>query len=278
MSVTIKRLWSLYEEARTELEGASTGGANISALEAVEQAERRVRQMKDRLVVNYAPLVKYAAGRVTARSTGALDQEEMLAWGIVGLLEAVETFRPDMGAKFETYAISKIKWAILDEMRRLDPLPRRERQRARESQKARDQLEQELRRYPTETEVAARLGVKTAEHQKFLGRYRRAQTYSLEAGNESDSEFGFELHQIIADRLSEGPEAAAEAEELRRNLVEAITRLAERERIVTTFYFYEGLTLREIGKALDLTEGRISQILRQSLNKLRASLARSGAL
>ncbi|WP_119067968.1 FliA/WhiG family RNA polymerase sigma factor [Rubrobacter indicoceani] len=267
----MSRLWSSYAEARRELWMllAADGASDTSEVEVVE---KRVRQLKDRLVVNYSPLVKYAAGRVTARSTGSLDQEEILSWGIVGLLDAVETFDAGKGAKFETYAISKVKWAILDEMRRLDPLPRRERQRVRESQRARESLEQELRRAPTEVEVAEKMGVETGDHQRFLSRYRQSQTLSLESGIESGTDGGFELHQVIADHLSETPDEAAEADEMRRNLTEAIRNLAERERIVTTFYFYEGLTLREIGKALNLTEGRISQILRQALNKLRAAL------
>lgn len=268
MRVSIERLWSQYFEARAKL-----GSLEPDEREAAETLEKRVRGLKDRLVVNYSPLVKYAAGRVTARSTGAVDQEEILSWGILGLLDAVETFDAGKGAKFETYAISKIKWAILDELRRLDPLPRRERQRARESQRARDQLEQRLRRAPTEGEVAREMGVDERDHRSFLNRYRQAQTLSLESGAESESENGFELHQVIADHLYQTPHEAAETEELRRNLVEAIKNLAERERLVTTFYFYEGLTLREIGKALGLTEGRISQILRQSLGKLRDSLS-----
>lgn len=270
MKISIGRLWDSYSAARLELWNLTAD--EYPDAQAVEVAEKKVRQLKDRLVVNYSPLVKYAAGRVTARSTGSLDQEEILSWGILGLLDAVETFDSGKGAKFETYAISKVKWAILDEMRRLDPLPRRERQRVRESQKTREALEQELRRAPTEVEIAEKMGVGVEDHQKFLNRYRQSQTLSLESGIEASSDGGFELHQVIADHLSETPAEAAEADEMRRNLTEAIRNLAERERVVTTFYFYEGLTLREIGKALNLTEGRISQILRQALNKLRAAL------
>lgn len=273
MKVSIGRLWRSYVEARQEL-WSLVAGEQPDSLK-LEAAEKKVRQLKERLVVNYSPLVKYAAGRVAARSTGSLDQEEILSWGILGLLDAVETFDSGKGAKFETYAISKVKWAILDELRRLDPLPRRERQRVRESQKTRESLEQELRRPPTEVEIAREMGVDTRDHQRFLSRYRQSQRLSLESGIESGNDGGFDLHQVIADHLSETPDEAAEAEELRRNLTEAIRNLAERERVVTTFYFYEGLTLREIGKALNLTEGRISQILRQALNKLRAALTES---
>lgn len=269
MKVSINRLWISYVEARRELWSLSKREHPESP--HLEAAEKKVRQLKERLVVNYSPLVKYAAGRVAARSPGSLDQQEILSWGILGLLDAVETFDAGKGAKFETYAISKVKWAILDEMRRLDPLPRRERQRVRESRKTRESLEQELKRVPTEGEVAERMDVTVKDHHQFLNRYRQSQTLSLESGIEA----GFELHQVIADHLSETPDEAVEAEEIRQKLIEAIKDLAERERVVTTFYFYEGLTLREIGKALDLTEGRISQILRKALSKLRVALTES---
>ncbi|MBA2693889.1 MAG: FliA/WhiG family RNA polymerase sigma factor [Rubrobacter sp.] len=271
MRRTIQKLWSLYDEARGDLDRAIRDES-----EDFGKLDKRMRQLRDRLVVNYSPLVKYAAGRISARSTSKpSDQEDLISWGILGLLDAVETFRPDRGAKFETYAISKIQWAILDEMRRMDPLPRRVRQRVREAQKVRGELAQALQRAPTEREVAEKLGVEFADHREFLGRYHQAQVWSLEASVEAGGELGWEFHQVIADHDSEGPEAAPEVGEMRARLVGAIEALGERERVVTTFYFYEGLTLREIGKALDLTEGRISQILRQSLIKLKGALAES---
>lgn len=271
MRRTIQRLWVLYDEARADLDRAIRDESDD-----IGKLDKRMRQLRDRLVVNYSPLVKYAAGRISARSTSSpSDQEDLISWGILGLLDAVETFRPDRGAKFETYAISKIRWAILDEMRRMDPLPRRVRQRVREAQKARSELAQTLQRAPTEKEVAEKLGVEFREHREFLSRYQQAQVWSLEATVEAGGEIGWEFHQIVADHLSEGPEAVAEVGEMRDRLVGAIKELGERERLVTTFYFYEGLTLREIGKALDLTEGRISQILRQALIKLKGALAES---
>jgi RNA polymerase sigma factor FliA len=270
---TLQRLWALYDEARADLDEVLR---EDGVAEEAGRLDKRVRQLRDRLVVNYSPLVKYAAGRISARSTGTpSDQEDLISWGILGLLDAVETYKADRGAKFETYAISKIRWAILDEMRRMDPLPRRVRQRVRETQKTRSELSQELQRAPTEREVAEKLGVGVEDHREFLSRYHQAQVWSLEASMEAGGETGLEFHQIVADNVSDGPETVAEVGELRTRLIGAIKDLGERERLVTTFYFYEGLTLREIGKALDLTEGRISQILRQSLIKLKGSLAES---
>jgi RNA polymerase sigma factor FliA len=148
-------------------------------------------------------------------------------------------------------------------------LTRRVRRWAREVELARGELAQRLKRAPTEAEVARKLGVGIAEHRALRERCWQAQVGSLEARLEYDGN----LHGLVADSLATDPESAAEMAELRARLVAAIETLGERERVVTTFYFYEGLTLREIGGALNLTEGRISQILHRALAKLKESLS-----
>jgi RNA polymerase sigma factor for flagellar operon FliA len=236
-------------------------------------AERELKGLRDRLVVNYSPLVRYVAGGISARMTGPLDREDVLSWGVLGLLDAVETYDPERRTKFESYAISKIRWSILDELRKADPLTRRVRRRSREVDLIKGELSQRLGRTPTEEEVARELGVGIAEHRAFLERCSRAQVGSLEARLDSEGGPGGELHQLVADSRAVDPESAAETAELRARLVDAIKTLGEQERVVTTFYFYEGLTLREIGGALNLTEGRISQILHRALAKLREALS-----
>ena len=236
-------------------------------------AERELKGLRDRLVVNYSPLVKYVAGRISARMTGPVDREDVLSWGVLGLLDAVETYDPGRRTKFESYAISKIRWSILDELRKVDPLTRRVRRRSREVDLIKGELSQRLGRTPTEEEVARELGVGIAEHRAFLERCSRSQVGSLEARLESEGGPGSELHQMVADSRAVDPESAAETAELRARLVDAINTLGEQERVVTTFYFYEGLTLREIGGALNLTEGRISQILHRALAQLREALS-----
>jgi RNA polymerase sigma factor for flagellar operon FliA len=236
-------------------------------------AERKLKGLRDRLVVDYSPLVRYVAGGISARMTGPLDREDVLSWGVLGLLDAIETYDPERRTKFESYAISKIRWSILDEMRSADPLTRRVRRRVREVDLTKGELAQRLGRMPTEEEVARERGVGIAEHRAFLERCSRAHVGSLEARLESEGSLGAELHQMVADSRAADPESAAEAAELRAQLLEAIKTLGEQERVVTTFYFYEGLTLREIGGVLDLTEGRISQILHRALAKLRKTLS-----
>jgi RNA polymerase sigma factor FliA len=264
---TLGWLWSRYLEARDEL----------AAVPAAERpnAERELRSLRDRLVVNYAPLVKYVACRVSARAVIAVELEEILSWGVFGLLEAVETYDPGRRTKFESYAISKIRWAILDELRRLDPLTRRVRRRAREVESARGELAQRLGRTPSEEEVASEVGAGAAEHRAFLARLWLAQVGSLEVRAEGDYGSGRDLHQTVADTRAVDPASAAEMAEVRARLIEAIQGLGEKERVVTAFYFYEGLTPREIGGALSLTEGRISQILHAALAKLREALSES---
>ena len=240
---------------------------------AASDTERQANQLRDRLVVNYSPLVKYVSSRIGARLTGTVDQEDMMSWGVLGLLDAIETFDPGRKAKFESYAISKIRWAILDEFRKEDWVPRRVRLKAQEVEKARDKLSQALRRAPTREEISAELGIGMEEYQSFLNQYSRAQVGSLEARLEVDGSPGVEFQSMIEDRSMAAPESAAEHGELREHLVRAIGTLEEQERLVATLYFYDGLTLKEIGKALKLSEGRISQILRRALGKLRDLLS-----
>ncbi|CAN5763336.1 MAG: FliA/WhiG family RNA polymerase sigma factor [Rubrobacter sp.] len=269
---TLRSLWSHYFRVSKRL--AETDMSS----EERRQAEREARGLRDRLVVNYSPLVKYVAGRISGRMAGPLDQEDVVAAGLFGLLNAVETYDPDRRTKFESYAISKIRWSILDELRKLDPLSRRTRLRAHQTERTRDGLVQELGRPPTESELVGRLGISVAEHRSFLDQYARAQVRSLEARLECQASPGAGLHDLIGDHAATDPASAAEVAEVRTRLERAIEGLGEQQRVVTTFYYYEGLTLKEIGRVLHLTEGRISQILHSALERLRQSLAEESRL
>ncbi len=270
---TVGRLWKRYRKLREDLEKADPSG------ERRRELERQVAGLRDRLVVNYSPLVKYVSSRVRARMTaGTVGQEDMISWGVLGLLDAIETYDPHRRgpkAKFESYAISKIRWAILDEVRSQDWVPRRVRLRAQEVDQATTKLTQRLHRAPTEIEVAGELGAKVDDHRTFLQQYSRAQVASLEARLEMDGGPGGEYGAFVVDTAAVDPQDRANMEELRTHLVQAISELEYQEQLVATFYFYEGLTLKEIGKAMNLTEGRISQLLRRALEKLRGNLKES---
>ncbi len=270
---SLGHLWAQYLKIREELH--TSEGLSDNATQ--RKLERRGRHLRDRLLVNYSPLVKYEAGRVGARITGkSVRQMDMISWGILGLLDAIETYDPNRPgkkrAKFETYAISKIRWAILDELRSQDWMPRRLRMRAQEVEKAKTNLIQRLRRPPTEDEIAAEAGMEVAQYRSFLEQHSQAQVASLDARLEGGEGPGADYGTLIEDPSVVNPQSQTNLEELRAQLVEAIYKLEDREKLVTSFYFYEGLTLKEIGKALDLTEGRISQILKRALAKLREHL------
>lgn len=272
MRRTVGALWTRYFDVRSRL--AESG---LSCVE-VRSAEREAKGLRDRLVVNYSPLVRYVAGRVSGRTSGPLDQEDLISTGLVGLLGAVETYDPGRGNKFESYAISKIRWSMLDELRKVDPLSRRTRLRAHQIERARDELVQKLGRAPTESELVGNLGISISEYRTFLDQYARAQVKSLEARAEYQGGPGGGLHDLIGDHSATDPASAAEVAEVRARLVRAIGCLGEKERVVTTSYYYEGLTLREIGRVLDLTEGRISQILHAALARLRHSLSEEAGI
>ena len=144
-------------------------------------SRQSARRIRDRLVVNYSPLVRYDVGRTAGRVAAPLDQEDLISSGLLRLLGAVETYDPGRRTKFESYAISKIRWSILDELRKLDPHSRRTRQRAHQIDRARDELVQKLGRAPTESELVGHLGISVTEHRAFLDQYARAQVRSFEA-------------------------------------------------------------------------------------------------
>lgn len=269
---TLGRLWKRYLEVRATLE--------IYPGDSLEhrEAERESRKLRDRLVVNYSPLVKYVVGLLPLRMKGAADREDMVSWGVLGLLDAIENYDPSRQVKFESYAISRIKWAILDEIRKQDWVPRRVRTRAQEIEKATAKLSQALGRTPIETEVAHETGFTVDEYRKAIEQYSRAQVSSLEARLEMNDRLGSDFQAVITDRAAKDPQAQADESSVREQLIEAIGELGEQERLVATFYFYQGLTLKEIGKALHLSEGRISQILSRALMKLRKSFTGSPIL
>jgi RNA polymerase sigma factor for flagellar operon FliA len=158
---TLGELWSRYFQDRNRI---AAGGMSRVQLRS---AEREVRGLRDRLVVNYSPLVRYVAGRTAGRVSRPLDQEGLISSGLIELLGAAETFDPGGRAKFESYAISKIRWSILDELRKVDSLSRRTRLRLHQIDRARDELVQKLGRAPTESELDGRLCISVTEHRAF---------------------------------------------------------------------------------------------------------------
>ncbi len=232
------------------------------------------QELRDRLILHYAPLVKYVAGRVAVGLPQNVEQSDLVSYGIFGLIDAIDKFDPERGFKFETYAISRIKGAILDELRSIDWVPRSVRAKARGIEKAYAKLEGELHRTPTDDEIARELDISDDQLQTMLGQISFVGLVALDemlsvGGDRGD---GITLGDTIAD-VRQGPVAAFEVEEMRQLLAQAINRMPDREKTVVTLYYYEGLTLAEIGEILGVTESRVCQIHTKAVLQLRSRMA-----
>ena len=228
---------------------------------------------RERLILHYAPLVKYVASRVATGLPASVDQADLVSYGMFGLIDALEKFDLGRGNKFETYAIPRIKGAIIDELRAMDWVPRSVRFKAREIEKAYSDLESIHKRAPTETEVAARLGVTLRELHEVINQISFVQVVQLDeilsVGNDRGEQVS--LLDTLADRSTD-PTTSLEGQETRGMLAAAINSLSEREKIVVTLYYFEGLTLAEIGEILSLTESRVCQIHTKAVGQLRLQL------
>jgi RNA polymerase sigma factor FliA len=231
------------------------------------------REARDRLIVNFAPLVKYVAGRVSVGLPQNIEQSDLVSYGIFGLIDAIDKFDPARGIKFETYAIARIKGAIIDELRSIDWVPRSVRAKARAVEKAYSKLENDLHRTPTDNELANELGMAEPELHSVFNQISFVGLVALDemlsSGERGDSTT---LGETIPDKGA-GPVAAFEVEEMKQLLAAAINRMPEREKIVLTLYYYEGLTLAEIGEVLGVTESRVCQIHTKAVLQLRAKMA-----
>ncbi len=228
---------------------------------------------RETLILNYSPLVKYVAGRLSSSLPQTIDTADLISYGIFGLIDAIEKYDPERGIKFETYAIARIKGAIIDELRAMDWVPRSVRARAREVEQAYVRLEGSLKRVPTDTEVAKEMGISGRELQGIFTKLSYTSVVSFEelwVGGDRDDRSN--VMSTIEDETAEDPVALFESEEVKDILASAIERLPERERIVIALYYYEGLTLKEIGQVLGVTESRISQLHTKAVLRLRARL------
>jgi RNA polymerase sigma factor for flagellar operon FliA len=236
------------------------------------------QKLRDRLILTYAPLVKYVAGRLGSGLPAHVDEGDLVSYGLLGLIGAIERYEPDRDVKFETYAIARIKGAIIDELRALDWVPRSVRSRAREIERAVAELESKLGRAPEDAEIAGKIGISTDELEESLTEISRTsiaaldELWTVSAGGDQIA-----LIDTIEDDTIPDPQQALGATELREAIGEAIARLPEREKLVVTLYYYEELTLREIGEVLGVTESRVSQLHTKAILRLKARLAGSPA-
>ncbi len=234
--------------------------------------------LRERLIIHYSPLVKYVAGRVGVGLPPNIEQSDLVSYGIFGLIDAIEKFDLDRAIKFETYAINRIRGAIIDELRSIDWIPRSVRYKAREVERAYQALEAKLQRTPTEVEVADQMGIRLEELHSIFSQVSYVNVVALDellhagGGDRGDK---MTLGDTLQDPKAPDPINLFEGEETKYILAKAINLLPEREKVVVTLYYYEGLTLAEIGQVLGVTESRICQMHTKAVLQLRSRLSES---
>ena len=238
-----------------------------------EYQKTRSPSIREFFIKQYAPLVKYVAGKVAVGMPETVEFDDLVGFGVFGLLDAIDKFDAGKNVKFKTYAVTRIRGAIFDELRSLDWIPRSVRQKSREIDDAVARLESNLGRSVSDAEVAQELGVSESEYQRMRYKTSFSAVISIDdtrnAGDDSE-------HATIADTIespsSMKPDVIVERDEVKRVIAEAINELPEKEKMVLVLYYYEDLTLREIGQVLHVTESRVSQLHSKANERLRSKL------
>lgn len=231
------------------------------------------RGARDELILHYAPLVHLVVGRLAAGVPAHVDRADLVSYGVFGLIDAIDRFDPDLGHRFESYAMARIRGHVVDELRSLDWVPRSVRAKARAIDGAVGSLQRELHRSPSEAELAGALDMSEAELQRALAQVALVNLVNFDAtlGAAVDGEAPLTVGEVLV-AADDGPDRIVELEDLRRGLARAIEELPERERDVVALYYHEGLTLAEIGKVLGVTESRVCQIHGKAVAQLRRQL------
>ena len=229
---------------------------------------------RENLVLAYSPLVKFVAGRMSSGLPAHIEESDLISYGLLGLIGAIERFDLSREIKFETFAVARIKGSIIDELRSLDWMPRSVRAKAREIEATQTKLEHELGRAPTDQEVADKLEVSVDDFQESLLQISNSTVVALdELWTVSDSSGDqVSLLDTMKDPNAVDPARELGVSELKDRLAHAISRLPEREKLVIALYYYENLTLREIGEVLGVTESRVSQLHTKAVLRLKARL------
>lgn len=231
---------------------------------------------KERIIRDFLPYIKYSASRLSWRLPPQLTVEDLVSAGLMGLLDALEKFEPGR-VKLKTYAEFRIKGAMLDELRAMDWMPRSTKKKIKEIKNTHSKLEKELGRMPGDEEIAEALNITIDEYYKTLYEANGAISLRFEDFEESGGE-GMHILECIADRNAKSPLALLEAEDQKRVLAGYISELPEKEKLLLSLYYWEELTMKEIGRIMKLTEGRVCQLHSQALIRLKAKLAEEKAV
>jgi RNA polymerase sigma factor FliA len=233
----------------------------------------RCPEIKDKLILEYLPIVKYVASRMLLTLPSSVEYDDLVSAGVLGLIGSLERYDINQGVKFETFVLPRIKGAILDELRTLDWAPRSLRSKARKLDRAMTELEKELGRNATDEEVAERLEMDYDQFYYLQNEINSAALLSLDGTFQDDMENKNCMYDVIKNNLVENPLSNIEQREFKKVLMDVIDHLPEQEKLVIALYYYEELTLREIGKVMSITESRVSQIHTKAIADLKYKLA-----
>lgn len=254
---------------RSEGRGARATAENLRRLESdLDQ--------RNELIIEYLPLVKFIANRIAGRLPSHIEVDDLINSGIIGLIDALKKFDASLKIKFKTYAEFRIKGAILDELRALDWVPRSTRQKASKLEKAYAELEQQLGRAATDAEMMEYLNIEVEEFDSLLCEARGVALISLdELRTDGDESYERNLLEFLADPEALTPAQMINLDQIYRIVAETIDQLPEKERLVVSLYYYEELTMKEIGEIMDITESRVSQIHTKAILRLRGRLMKT---
>lgn len=234
-----------------------------------EYSRSRKNELREKLIIEYAPLVKLVAGRLSMYLGYNVEYDDLCGYGIFGLIDAIDKYDCGKNVKFETYASLRIRGSILDQIRKMDWIPRSLRQKQRKIDAAMTKIENEKGRIATDEELAAEMGISVEEYNTWQEQAKVANIVSLDEFMENGSEVKMDPS---GNSYFEQPDAAVEKEELKKKIAEALDTLTEKEKYVITLYYYEDMTLKEISKVLEVSESRVSQLHTRSVQKLKERL------
>ncbi|PCJ20371.1 MAG: RNA polymerase sigma factor WhiG [Candidatus Cloacimonadota bacterium] len=229
---------------------------------------------RDELILKFSPFVKYVAGRMAVNLPNNVEYEDLVSYGVFGLMDAIEKYDPGRAVQFKTYAKTRIRGAILDELRVLDWTPRSVRQKAKRLEKAYAHLESEFGREAKDEEVAEYLEITVDELKKLLEETRQSLVLSLDETDPNSENSGQSRLNFFEDTNTPTPEQRATNKEVKKMLAESINKLSDRERLVVTLYYFEELTSKEIGSILGVSDSRVSQLHTKAILRLRGRLSR----
>ena len=233
-------------------------------------ADHENKELRDALILQYIYLTKYVVGRVKVALPPTFSFEDITSYGVEGLIDAVEKFTPKMGARFETYALVRIRGNIIDKIRSQDFLPRSARKKIKDVKQAQEQLRQQLGRPATTLEVADFLDMEPQKVDQILSEDTTVGSLYEKRGSSDDS---MEIIDTIQDENRLTPAEAMEEKDVKSELENALKRLPERERMIMVLYYHENMTLKEIGEAIEVSESRVCQLHAQAIMKLKNILS-----